>query len=154
MNIKPLSLQELCRSKIRGLIRQNINIRHAAAINIIPKRSKKKRCVIIPTFEESDLENSRELVNILNEMSHHSGNDNWANHVEPRELSSLVRTGEKRIYIDNDSDSDVADEEDPSQVATRWVYVSPYTNLMRTKIQALPLPDMLKLYLNLNREFN
>lgn len=58
-----------------------------------------------------------------------------------------------RNYIDSDSDSDMVVEEATQSPVTRSVYVSPYTQHMRAKIQALPLPPILKQYLNLYREF-
>lgn len=67
----------------------------------------------------------------------------------------LKRLAMRNNYIDSDSDSDMVVEEftqSPPPVA-RTAYVSPYTQYMRAKIQALPLPPILKQYLNLYREF-
>lgn len=70
-------------------------------------------------------------------------------------LNRLARSVRRlRNIVDDDSDSDMIVEESVvAQPVTRAVYTSPYTPLMRAKIQALPLPPMLKQYLNLYREF-
>lgn len=78
---------------------------------------------------------------------------------------SEVRSGAKwrRICLSthqldsysNSSDSDtVQDEASPATVNDAKIVQSPYTKLMRSKIQELPLPTILKNYLNFYREFN
>lgn len=76
-------------------------------------------------------------------------------------VPSFIHAGGKfkkitmRSYtVDSDSDSDMIVEEMQPRPVQRTVYVSPYTQYMRAKIQALPLPPLLKQYLNLYREFN
>lgn len=281
LNFEPLTLQSICRSAIRTILRQNIDIEHPDIKKIVrnpPKRPKKKRVLrrmVVPIFEESDVENSdanltdeedrrhcrgeraaaehsesssteaepetdstlappiaenlititEEVVaavveaaveqpsasnatsttsaeqtndppmrekfdsglgeDLLNEQGHSSASEvPWgmdvdsdsednSNNSSPCErphnkrctlTPTLIRAGEKlkrialrtqylRNLVDSDSDSDMVYEEAQTTPVTRSVYISPYTPLMRAKIQALPLPPMLKLYLNLYREF-
>lgn len=303
VNFEPLSLQSICRSAIRTILRQNIDIEHPDIKKIVrnpPKRPKKKRVLrrmVVPIFEESDVENSdanltdeedrrnlgrlqagahdinnifdlvfdlghcrgeraaaehsesssteaepetdtpappdgenlitiaEEVVaavveasveqqpsassgtstsaeqkndppkrekfdsglgeDLLNERGHSSDSEvpcgmdvdsdseDNSNNSSPCErphnkrstlAPTLIRAGEKlkrialrtqylRNLVDSDSDSDMVYEEAQTTPVTRSVYISPYTPLMRAKIQALPLPPMLKLYLNLYREF-
>ncbi|GLV32321.1 Ionotropic receptor 68a [Carabus blaptoides fortunei] len=69
-------------------------------------------------------------------------------------LNRLARSVRRlRNIVDDDSDSDMIVEESVAAPVSRPVYTSPYTPLMRAKIQVLPLPPMLKQYLNLYREF-
>lgn len=54
----------------------------------------------------------------------------------------------------NSSDSETVQEEPNTSTNETKVVQSPYTQLMRAKIQELPLPPILKNYLNFYREFN
>lgn len=305
VNFEPLTLQSICCSAIRTILRQNIDIEHPDIKKIVrnpPKRPKKKRVLrrmVVPIFEESDVENSdanltdeedrrnlgrlqagehdinnifdlvfdlghcrgeraaaehsesssteaeletdsapapavaenlititEEVVaavveaaveqqpsasnatfttsaeqnndpfkrekfdsglgeDLMNERGHSSDSEgpcgmdvdsdseDNSNNSSPCErphnkrstlAPTLIRAGEKlkrialrtqylRNLVDSDSDSDMVYEEAQTTPVTRSVYISPYTPLMRAKIQALPLPPMLKLYLNLYREF-
>ncbi|GJQ71538.1 hypothetical protein Trydic_g11246 [Trypoxylus dichotomus] len=54
----------------------------------------------------------------------------------------------------NSSDSETVQEEANASANETKIVQSPYTQLMREKIQSLPLPPILKNYLNFYREFN
>lgn len=64
VDFEPLSLQAICRSVIRTILRNNIDIEHPdikKKVHNAPKRPKKKRALrrlVVPIFEESDMETS------------------------------------------------------------------------------------------------
>lgn len=286
MDFEPLSLQAICRSLIRTILRNNIDIENPdikKTIQSIPKRPRKKRALrrlVVPIFEESDLETSDNLTDeeerrdmgrlhlspdrsnsnggrefntildlvlglgschseresetretetenevngtsasevlegeqvlndeepsgtsssieeqkkvvtkrekfdsglgedLLNERGHSSDSeianvmdvdsdsednsstcDKTSKRSQYARVPSFLHTGSKlkriamRSYVDSDSDSDMVVEEANASPVARTVYVSLYTQPMRAKIQALPLPPILKQYLNLYREF-
>lgn len=67
MDFEPLSLQEICRSVIRTILRNNIDIENPdikKTVHSAPKRPRKKRALrrcVVPIFEESDIETSDNL---------------------------------------------------------------------------------------------
>lgn len=67
MDFEPLSLQAICRSVIRTILRNNIDIEHPdlkKTTTTVPKRPKKKgtlKRLVVPIFEESDIETSDNL---------------------------------------------------------------------------------------------
>lgn len=102
---------------------------------------------------------------LLNERGQSSDSEMTSDSEDNSSTTNCFRTDERlnrlarsvrrlRNIVDDDSDSDMIVEESVvAQPVARAVYTSPYTPLMRAKIQALPLPPMLKQYLNLYREF-
>lgn len=282
VDFEPLSLQTICRSVIRTILRNNIDIEHPdlkKKNEVIPKKIKKKcalKRLVVPIFEESDIETSDNLTDeddrhelgrvrlspdrgngqggrefntildlvlglgscrndnentdeqnqentednennesstsnptevlkmeedetknkktgnnkrekfdsglgedLLNEKhssdseimevdsdseenSSYSGDNNSkSKRIQYARVPSLIHAGGKfkkvslRSYtVDSDSDSDMLVEEPQPRPVQRTVYVSPYTKYLRAKIQALPLPPLLKQYLNFYREFN
>ncbi|XP_074031779.1 protein-L-isoaspartate O-methyltransferase domain-containing protein 1 isoform X2 [Leptinotarsa decemlineata] len=72
---------------------------------------------------------------------------------EPRGALKWRRIESNIHRIMDDSSSDNENEEEVKVDNEMRMYQSPYTEHMKTKIQALPLPPILKRYLNYHRDF-
>ncbi|KAJ8984799.1 hypothetical protein NQ317_003713 [Molorchus minor] len=57
-----------------------------------------------------------------------------------------------KVVVDSSSESE-GEEEEKAENSDQTMHESPYTDLMKAKIQELPLPPILKKYLNFYREF-